>query len=1481
MKKKIKIRKLLLINFILILITIKLSSSECDNRENPILLQSNGACSLLYCTKEQYNNNTCIIDNKIIKTQWLNNIIVFGEKNCRFTKIAKYLNTSMIVFSAINPGDSLSPFFFGLKNNGRPLFIKNDKETPFFFLNISIGNSSYISAIEYEEGEIFITKMLNNDEEYIIYFGKDTLFTELYDFENDNIIFRETKNLFSNRYLVNIRGSIFNLKESNNILYAGIFDSSTTPLISNKYLFLYSLSLDQKESLTSSTSIIKKSSDRLQASGNMVSCFQGDSKHIICFYIASLSERKYKIINYDDNLTKKSFEYTISTNYIITENIFLKCIHHEADIGIFIYYKKIDNEGPYPIISFIERKVDRFEPLAHLDEIQLNNYIFNTSLYLNDFIKLSDNIICLGSVSKAKDILYITLINIFDDNEKYKIRYYVIRAYDLYHYKICFDIRLDIFKESLALASSFCNNTNCEISDTHYSSLIVFSYPNSTDVSKDIVDVLFDKNIDIKNLVYSLNFSNYITIENNIFGLIYYKIIIYNIENCNNIKLISSKNNENITIEYELLENDDINATFFNYDLFDCKIEYAYYAIDPDLSIFDDYPENINTEHGDDNEIYYNNIKAYSGRLSYYNLYLKDKLTNDCSDNCDLCYDNSDKNCIVCNINSNENIEIDSNGKKIKNCLLIETTQIETETPTEAPTEATQPESTQIETHHEATQSEAPSEKATEKQTETPTEKPTEKITNKETDKILSANDCIKEENIGLEECSHVTVKNDEYQDLEQQVKNNILNTTTYKGEKKVYTMENVIIQVSKYDDQEDSDNSNIDLGKCEEILRREYTIPEEESLIIFKSDLKSSDSYTTYVQYEIYHPDTLEPLNLNLCSEEQISISVSVNLNNNTKSLINSLGKSGHDLYNKDDSFYNDLCVTYTTENGTDMTMNDRQNIIENSGESLNVCQVGCNLKSFNYTTQKAKCDCDVKNTKTITDLNDIEFNSKIMKNILGELKYSNYLVVKCYKLLLDTKLLQKNIGFIVMTIIFIALFILFFIYIIKGKKKIEYYIKAIINNKSVYINNRKTSRQKKNSLINNKNKTKEKLDKNPNKNKKIGTNKFKDKNIINKFQNDKKKKAGKKNNAPPIKKKINKKKLQLNKNDGSTSSLKNLSKSNDDLKKKNEFNNLNINIFPINNLNYEKSKKGKETMRIRSNKKGLKKEIKKNAMKEIKKGIIKKIKKDLKKDVNIYKFKNKNKMHEKGGKLNTIEKQNRMLKLDYINYQTLNIHELNTLDYNIAILVDKRTFFQYYCSLIRKKQIIIFTFVPIDDYNLVSLKISLFLLTFSLYMTVNAFFFTDHTMHQIYENNGMNFLEHIRIIIYSSLISSVVTTLLKQLSLSENNILSIKKAKYMKVTLKRAKDVQSYLKVKFIIYFIVSFILNLLFWYFISCFCAVYTNTQLILIKDSLISFGISMLYPFGINLLPAIFRIPALRATKKDKICVYKFSQLLALI
>ena len=200
----------------------------------------------------------------------------------------------------------------------------------------------------------------------------------------------------------------------------------------------------------------------------------------------------------------------------------------------------------------------------------------------------------------------------------------------------------------------------------------------------------------------------------------------------------------------------------------------------------------------------------------------------------------------------------------------------------------------------------------------------------------------------------------------------------------------------------------------------------------------------------------------------------------------------------------------------------------------------------------------------------------------------------------------------------------------------------------------------------------------------------------------------------------------------------------------------------------------------------------------------------------------------------------------------------------------------------MIRKNHLIIFTFVPIDDYNLLSLKISSFLLQFSLYITINTFFFSHDTMHQIYTNNGEeSFLCHIPQIIYSSFITVVINTILRQLSLSENDILTIKQAKFMKSSTKKAKEVENYLRIKFIIFFVVSFILIAFCWYFISCFCAVYTNTQIILIKDSFLSFCLSMVYPFGINLIPGFFRISALRANKQDKLCLYKFSQLLSLI
>ena len=71
--------------------------------------------------------------------------------------------------------------------------------------------------------------------------------------------------------------------------------------------------------------------------------------------------------------------------------------------------------------------------------------------------------------------------------------------------------------------------------------------------------------------------------------------------------------------------------------------------------------------------------------------------------------------------------------------------------------------------------------------------------------------------------------------------------------------------------------------------------------------------------------------------------------------------------------------------------------------------------------------------------------------------------------------------------------------------------------------------------------------------------------------------------------------------------------------------------------------------------------------------------------------------------------------------NNKNLNDYEMNNLEYEMAIKYDKRTYFQYYWSLLKKKQLILFTFLPNNDYNITYIKIILFIISFSLFFTIN----------------------------------------------------------------------------------------------------------------------------------------------------------------
>ena len=218
----------------------------------------------------------------------------------------------------------------------------------------------------------------------------------------------------------------------------------------------------------------------------------------------------------------------------------------------------------------------------------------------------------------------------------------------------------------------------------------------------------------------------------------------------------------------------------------------------------------------------------------------------------------------------------------------------------------------------------------------------------------------------------------------------------------------------------------------------------------------------------------------------------------------------------------------------------------------------------------------------------------------------------------------------------------------------------------------------------------------------------------------------------------------------------------------------------------------------------------------------------------------------------------------------KSLNDFEMNSLTYQDALRIDKRTYCQYYLSLLKTNHILIFTFFQFKDYNSQIIKIYIFFLSFSITYIVSAMFYSDSIMHKIYLDDGaFDFTYQLPQMFYSFTISTVLKTILNYFGLYEKSVISMKFLKN--------KDKEYFaIKCKILFFFIISYILIFCLWICLGCFCAVYKNTQIHLLLEALSSFAISFISPIFTCLIPGLFRIPSLKDRKGDKSLLFKFSK-----
>ena len=219
-------------------------------------------------------------------------------------------------------------------------------------------------------------------------------------------------------------------------------------------------------------------------------------------------------------------------------------------------------------------------------------------------------------------------------------------------------------------------------------------------------------------------------------------------------------------------------------------------------------------------------------------------------------------------------------------------------------------------------------------------------------------------------------------------------------------------------------------------------------------------------------------------------------------------------------------------------------------------------------------------------------------------------------------------------------------------------------------------------------------------------------------------------------------------------------------------------------------------------------------------------------------------------------------------------NDFELNMLPFQDALKYDRRTCCQYYVSLIKNRQFLLFSLLDFNSYNSVILKKPIFFLSFIYNYGINAFFFTDEVMNKIYENEGKYDIETLTPnAVYSALAATgLLKILMILLLLSERNVLNVKNQKTENLAIESKNHALKIICVKLVFFFIINVGLLIFFMFYLTCFNALYPNTQIYLIINTCISFFISNLLTFLYSLIPALFRNDILKY-KEKKAARYK--------
>ena len=886
---------------------------------------------------------------------------------------------------------------------------------------------SYISSIVTKNGDLFIT--LNSEEKsttrliYAIKSDGSNFFTD-----NDNKPHKVMEssleqnkypllcilNLFGEDYLItfcqNSMFELFNFPQ-NEIYSQGIFQIIKFNSNINKNTFTSLNYYDNKDYILNSyidkreryfllqklkinqVYIPSRDIDNIQikvAEGmvdSSVTCFE-TLDLVECLFVDEY--KIYSIAIFKISTLEQIFLENIEDNYVSFKEAFSKCIYIKDYIGAFIYFRK---NNVSPIIQFKEFNITSNSLEDYREKIVINSeqkYFLGNNYVYNDIIKIDENNIIYVNSGNESDILMIIYFKLFDTSKNILVTYYKIELKEKYNLRIYKDINVFKFNGLLGIGMT---NYNFSLSENEtYANYFIIGEAFENNITLPDNTIIF-RDDDNK---YQLKIEDFVNIKNNIFGYQFSEIkIISDInEDILGFYLYSNelqkKIEPNLTIsindiiDFELISDLGVKKDIYSFE-YEGKIK------EPDYNTFVSFPDSYEVYSNDDTncESFYE-PKIFSLKKGYFNFSV-----NYCYKTCKTCTylgDNITHHCDTCSeefpfIYNVTNSTLERGHNCVNSC----------------PDNYTLGKNSQCIDFDESEYNDI-------------------NITNKISDLV------------GFKHYNEI-IRNIKEISEEQIIINNGSNHKIYSyeidKENEKFFLENNLTYI-------DFKNSNI--NNC---IYNNKNLDNETNIyaLILETDNDNPNALTDDLYFVLLFENGTE---LDFCIDENTKVNISSPITDLILAHYDYavyFQKQGYDIYDKNSSFYHDICISVYYEDN-DITIEDRrQEIYPNN---MSIINPKCEYKITDLENKRFVYECNILDIIKQNESEEITksencFEIQEEKFIYYLLDYINYKILVCHNVFFHLDNYQSNIGLMFSSVTSFLIISLILLFCFHGLSKIK----------------------------------------------------------------------------------------------------------------------------------------------------------------------------------------------------------------------------------------------------------------------------------------------------------------------------------------------------------------------------------------------------------------------------------------------------------